>query len=137
MSYIEVVRTELTVDEGVRRKPYIDTRGKTSIGIGRNLTDNGLSPAEIDFLFGNDVATAEREARAVFPTFDQLSDNRKAVVINMAFNMGQETLGQFHGMIAAVNGGDYDGAADHMLASRWATEVSDRAKRLADLMRKG
>jgi lysozyme len=137
MSYIDILRPQLVIDEGRRSKIYIDTRGKWSVGIGRNLTDKGLSTAEIDFLFGNDVAEAEREARAVFITFDQLSDARKAVVVNMAFNMGQKTLEQFHGTIAAVNGGDFEEAARDMLASRWATEVGARAVRLADAMRKG
>lgn len=137
MSYVDILRPQLVVDEGRRSKIYIDTRGKWSVGIGRNLTDKGLSAAEIDFLFGNDVAEAEREARALFLTFDQLSDARKAVVVNMAFNMGQQTLSTFHGLIAAVAAEDFELAADRMLASRWATEVGARAVRLADAMRKG
>ena len=34
--------------EGVRLKPYVDTEGKIPIGVGRNLTDGGISSAESD-----------------------------------------------------------------------------------------
>ena len=137
MSYIDIVRAQLLIDEGDRKKPYVDTRGKVSIGIGRNLTDVGISQAEEDFMFGNDIAVAEATARALFITFDDLSDNRKAVLLNMAFNMGQTTLSKFHGTIAAVTAGDFDTAADNMMASAWATEVGARAQRLSTLMRNG
>lgn len=137
MNYLDIVRAQLVVDEGRRNKPYVDTVGKTSIGIGRNLTDDGLSRAEIDFLFDNDVALAEYIARKVFPSFSELTDARKAVLINMAFNMGEETLAQFHGTISAVTDGDYELAAKRMLASRWAKQVGVRAGRLAEAMRKG
>ena len=33
--------------EGFKSKPYTDTVGKITIGVGRNLTDNGLSKEEI------------------------------------------------------------------------------------------
>lgn len=33
---------ELTRDEGLRLKPYHDSVGKLTIGIGRNLGDNGI-----------------------------------------------------------------------------------------------
>ena len=137
MSYIDIVRAQLVIDEGDRKKPYVDTRGKVSIGIGRNLTDVGISQAEEDFMFGNDIAVAETTARALFTTFDDLSDNRKAVLLNMAFNIGQATLAEFVGFNAAVTAGDFDAAADHMLASAWAGEVGARATRLAQLMREG
>lgn len=35
-------------DEGLSLKPYTDTRGKLTIGYGRNLTDVGISQAEAD-----------------------------------------------------------------------------------------
>ena len=38
---------QLTRDEGIRNKPYVDTVGKVTIGVGRNLSDVGLYPDEI------------------------------------------------------------------------------------------
>src|SRR5687767_6324235 len=88
MSYREIVRAQLMVDEGVRHKPYRCTAGKLTIGVGRNLDDVGLSLDEVNILLANDIHRAEVAAMDVFPNFLELSDNRKAVLVNMAFNMG-------------------------------------------------
>ncbi|MXZ00228.1 hypothetical protein F4Y93_06095 [Candidatus Poribacteria bacterium] len=37
----------ITRDEGKRRTPYLDKKGKVTIGIGRSLTTNGISVAEL------------------------------------------------------------------------------------------
>ena len=137
MSYLDILDAQLIVDEGDRNKPYVDSRGNVSIGIGRNLTGIGISDDEKALMYANDRARADATARALFPTFDALTDNRKAVVLNMAFNIGQATLSKFHATIEAVTSGDYDGAAEDMLASAWAGQVGARATRLADLMRSG
>lgn len=41
--------------EGRRAHPYTDTTGNLTIGVGRNLSDRGLSADEIDLLFANDL----------------------------------------------------------------------------------
>ena len=41
--------------EGRTSKPYRDTVGKLTIGVGRNLEDVGLRESEIDFLLAQDV----------------------------------------------------------------------------------
>ena len=137
MSYTDILKANLEVEEGRRSKPYLDTAGKLSIGIGRNLTDNGLRDDEIDYLFANDVHDAELDARALFPSFDSLTDTRKAVLVDMAFNMGRTTLATFAMFRRQVDLEDYDGAADDMLRSKWATQVGPRALKLSALMRKG
>ena len=137
MSYLDILKTQLTVDEGSRLRPYTDTVGKITIGIGRNLSDVGISKDEQDLMFQNDVFRADAIARDLFPTFDDLTDNRKAVLCNMAFNLGKGSLSSFVLMISAVNQGDYATAADRMLKSLWAIQVGGRATRLSNLMRSG
>lgn len=137
MTYIDIAKAQLRIDEGVRDEPYRDSVGKLTIGVGRNLDDVGLRDDEIDYLLSNDVRVAENAARALFPTFDDLSDDRKAALINMAFNLGQQRLGEFHGLRSAVAASDFDEAARQMLDSLWAKQVGARATRLADAMRKG
>lgn len=137
MSYLDILKPQLRIDEGVRKKPYRDTVGKLSIGIGRNLDDVGLRDSEIEYLFQNDVAEAEVDARRLVPKFDDLTDARKAVIVNMSFNMGYPVLSQFVNTLRAVNEGRYDDAADGMLASKWARQVGVRAQRLAKMMREG
>ena len=115
---------------------YLDSKGIPSIGIGHNLRDNPLSDAAVNQIFADDVATLEGEVRKLF-TFDELTDNRKAVVLNMMFNMGYWTFSTFKHTIGLVNSGDYEGAAAAMLDSLWAGQVGDRAVRLAQLMKEG
>lgn len=137
MSYLEIVKTQLRIDEGDRSKPYRDTVGKTTIGVGRNLDDVGLREDEISLMLNNDVAVAEIACDGLFPSFKTLSDNRKAVLINLAFNIGMERLAGFHDMRNAIAAGEFDKAADAMMDSRWAQQVGDRAVRLEKLMRDG
>ena len=81
--------------EGKRAKPYLDTRAKWTIGIGRNLTDKGLSEDEIIHLFNNDIADAIDDVRHVCSIYDQLSRARQMVLISLAFNLGCE-IGRAH-----------------------------------------
>lgn len=135
MSYLDILRQQLPIDEGERSKPYRDSVGKLTIGIGRNLDDVGLHDDEIAYLLENDLKVADRAARRLVPTFETLSEERKAVVVNMTFNMGERTFGTFTATLHAIQMGDFDKAADAMLASKWAQQVGTRARRLADLMR--
>ena len=50
---------QLIRDEGLRLFPYTDTVGKLTIGVGRNLTDAGISADEAEVL-----AATETEADA-------------------------------------------------------------------------
>lgn len=137
MSYTDIVKAQLRVDEAVRAKPYKDSVGKLTIGVGRNLDDVGLRADEIDYLLDNDVRVAENDARVLFSNFEALTNNRKAVLINMSFNLGRERLAQFHLFRQAVLAEDFGKAADEMLDSLWAKEVGLRAARLSKMMREG
>jgi lysozyme len=123
--------------EGLRLKPYLDTVGKTTIGYGRNLDDRGISQKTANQMFEEDLAVAESDARAVFPTLDNLSDRRKIVLVDMAFNLGRVRLARFKKMLRWLRAGDFNRAADEMLLSVWANQVGRRAERLAEYMRQG
>ena len=137
MSYLDILRHQLHEDEGRKSKPYKCTAGKTSIGVGRNLDDKGLKPDEIDYLLGNDIKDAEADARLLFPTFETLSDNRKAVLANMSFQLGRNRLRNFMRFREAVTQGDFERAAKEMADSAWNVQVPNRAARLIKMMRDG
>lgn len=137
MSYRDQLRPILAVDEGKRNKPYRDTVGKLTIGIGRNLDDVGLSGDEIALLLENDIARAEMAARRLVPQFDMLTENRQVVIVSMAFNMGEARLSTFKTTLACINHGQWAAAAAGMRQSKWAQQVGDRAERLAKLMEQG
>jgi lysozyme len=135
MAYLDILEAQLAIDEGKRNKMYLDSKGIPTIGIGHNLRDNPISDMAVRVIFEDDVANAEADAKKLFPSFDDLTPNRKAVIINMMFNMGYHTFSTFTHTIAMINSGQYIFAADAMLESEWAKQVGDRAKRLSDAMR--
>lgn len=134
---IDNIRDMLKRDEGVRAFPYFDTVGKLTVGVGRNLTDVGLSPEEIDLLLDNDIRVAEALCVKRVLGFGLLSVPRKAVLVNLMFNLGPTRLAGFKNFLAAVGEGRYADAAAELLDSTYAKQVGQRAVRLARQMEEG
>lgn len=130
------IKEMLTRHEGCKSKPYTDSVGKTSIGIGRNLDDVGLSDDEINYLFLNDLRSTRSWVMKNIACYSRLSGERQNALLDMAFNLRGKIL-EFHNFLAALNSGDYETAANEMLNSTWAKQVGARATELAEMMRKG
>jgi len=128
---------QLTRHEGMRLKPYVDTVGKLTIGVGRNLDDIGITEDEALMLLKRDMHIARDELLFTFPAFNSLQDARLDCLINMVFNMGISRFKGFKMMIAALVIHDYNEAAVQMLDSKWARQVGSRAKELSSQMRLG
>lgn len=131
------LRQRLIQHEGLRLKPYSDTEGRLTIGVGRNLIDRGISQAEAMELLDNDIAIAASEVQINWPWSAGLEFPRLSVLMEMAFNLGVDHLRTFTKMLECVRRGDYNGAANEMLASQWAKQVGQRAVTLASIMRTG
>ena len=129
------LKRDLCFDEGVRLRPYKDTVGKTTIGIGRNLDDMGISEAEALFLLENDIGRVERELDLQWPWWREMSEERQRALANMCFQLGLTRLMEFRKMIGALHTGDWERAADEALDSQWARQCSGRAHRVAALIR--
>jgi lysozyme len=119
----------------MRLKPYRDTEGYLTIGVGRNLDAKGISESEAMTLFQSDMADAARIA-AQIPEFDALVPCRRAVLINMTYNMGKKVM-QFKRMRTAMRVHNWDLAAAEMLDSKWAKQVGKRSMELSEQMRLG
>lgn len=131
------LREQLIRDEGIRLKAYFDTKGKITVGVGRNLTDKGLSRAEAMLLLENDIDEFRRAVHSALPWTVGLGPPRFEALVNMAFNMGIEGLLGFRRMLEALARSDYENAAKEMLNSDWAEQVGARAQRVAEQMRRG
>lgn len=127
----------LTRHEGMRLKPYIDTQGKLTIGVGRNLDDMGITEEEAKHLLQNDIARVTAEADRELDWYSKLDWQRQDVILSMLINMGVTRFRGFQKMIAALESGNYAVAADEMMDSAWAKQVPSRAKELSDMMRLG
>ena len=123
--------------EGLKLKPYLCTAGKTSIGVGRNLDDNGITEAEAMAMLDRDIAVTVSALRDEFLWFADLDRTRKDAVISLGFNMGCRKLGTFKRFIAAMVAKQYETAAAEILDSAYATQVGKRAIELAGMIRTG
>lgn len=128
------IRGLLMRHEGMRLRPYLDTKGKITIGVGRNLEDVGITTDEAFYLLDKDVTRATAAA-ATFAWFPALDTVRKDVIISMVFNMGLTRFAEFKRLIEALEKSDFEQAAKEMLQSQWAAQVKDRAAELARMMR--
>jgi lysozyme len=134
------IHDQLLRDEGMRLKPYEDTAGKVTIGVGRNLTDVGITADEAMVLLSNDLENTTRRLCAVLPWAAALQTSdpiRFAALLNMAFNIGVGGLLHFQNMLSFVKAGAWVSAADEMLRSKWSTDVGHRAIRLSLQMKTG
>lgn len=134
-SFRQRITGDLVRDEGEKLRLYKCTAGKVSIGIGRNLEDKGISPAESRFLLDNDIAEVERELDRELPWWRNLPEPQRLGLFNMMYNLGAPKLAQFKGMLGALRNGDGDAASQHALQSKWAAQVGARAQRIAALFR--
>ncbi len=128
---------QLIRHEGMKLKPYKDTVGKLTIGIGRNLDDMGIVEDEAHFMLDNDIQRCKYELISNVLYWESIEEVRQDVLINMCFNMGISRLRSFRNMWNAIKNKDYETASEEMLDSRWATQVGNRALELAKQMKEG
>lgn len=133
---IKILIARLTRTEGRKRKMYVDTVGKVSIGVGHNLTDKGLPDEVVDLLLRLDIAEAIRDAESL-AVYSKLSPERQSVIVDMVFNMGLPVIRTFINTLHLLDVGDFKGAAAQMLKSKWAEQVGNRAIELARIIETG
>ena len=122
---------QLIRDEGMRLRPYKDTVGKVTIGVGRNLDDVGISKAEAMVMLQNDISAAMDSLEKAFPWTTAMDSVRLSALVNMTFNMGVGRLAGFKKFLAECQQGNWEEAKAQMLDSVWAEQVGARAQRLA------
>ena len=137
-SLLNRIKAQLVRHEGLRLKPYRCTAGKLTIGIGRNLDDRGITQKEAYALLENDIRDCEQQLLDEIPdVFTGLDEVRQSVLLNMCFNLGIKGLLGFKNTLGFISVGDWERAANGMLASKWAKQVGMRAIELSEMMRKG
>jgi lysozyme len=102
--------------------------------VGRNIEQKGITEDEALYLLGNDIEYFTEQLEENLIGFQELSEDKKAVLVNMAFNLGVNGLLKFKNMLAAVTEERWEDASSEMLNSRWADQVGNRAIELAEAM---
>lgn len=116
-------------------KPKTFVEGQVTIGIGRNLVDKGISQEEAEYLLRNDIKEVYYDLHTRVKGFKALSFVRKAVLVNMAFNMGINKMMKFAKMLKHIEEQDYHKASKEMLLSKWAKQVGYRAIEMSESMK--
>ena len=141
---IEILKQELTEDEGCKYEIYLDHLGYKTFGIGHlcKATDpendlevgSEVSKERVDECFLNDIDKVIEDCTILYDDFYTLPDEAQLIVANMMFNLGRPRLTNFIRMRKAVNEGNFAEAKIQMLDSKWAKQVPNRAERLSERM---
>ena len=126
--------------EGVRYYVYRDHLGYETIGVGRCINRAvglGLSPDEVEYLLINDVQRCIEELDRAFDWFKDLDEVRREAMINLCFNLGLTKLRKFVNALEAMKQRNYNKAATEFLNSKWANQVGERSREVAQMIRTG
>ena len=143
---LERLRKELEIDEGVRYTIYLDHLGYPTFGIGHLVIDTDvesgqpigteISDSRVREVFETDVLSVISDCNKLYDDFDELPEEVQLIVANMMFNMGRTRLSKFKGMKRGVDSKDWNAAADEMVDSKWYQQVTNRADRLVQRMKR-
>lgn len=135
---IEAVKEMLINNEGMVLHCYQDHLGLNTIGVGRLIEEGkgGLTEEECKYLLENDIGRVMERLDRNFPWWRDLSEPRQHVMIDLSFNLGNRLL-KFVNFLASLEAGDYQSASEHLLDSKYARQVTNRANRNAELIREG
>jgi lysozyme len=146
---IQKLIEQLKRHEGLRLYVYDDANGREvtqgyrlqghpTIGVGRLLTHGrGLSTIEVEMLLENDIEVVVDELNRNAPWWNELCEARKAVMVNLCFNLGWPRLSLFENMLDATEKGNWDRAADELMDSKWFSQVGLRGLELVEQLRTG
>jgi lysozyme len=126
---IDELKEMLIKNEGMKLHPYQCTANKTTIGVGRNLTDNGITSAEAEQMLANDMDNVFADLDRNIPFWQSLPYNVRLVLCDMCFNLGIKRLCKFTKMLEAMEERDFELAAEELLDSTYAVQVKKRADR--------
>ena len=133
--------------EGFMEFPYYCPANFLTQGYGRNLEVHPLSEEEKAELASDGSVSEEVAERWAIKElyeceeklnsniiYQKQSDVRKAVLLDMCFNIGYTGLMKFKKMWFALGNKDYAEASRQMKDSAWYTQVGNRSKRNVEIM---
>lgn len=110
--------------------------GKITIGYGRNLEDVGLWTGEAAGMLSNDISQCVARL-AAFKWWNTLDQVRRAVCIDMTYNLGFDGFRGFVDFIRELGYGHWTLAQQALLASKAAGEEPKRFLQLGRMIQTG
>jgi len=122
--------------EGSKLAPYGDAEGKLIIADAQYAESAGVRGRRVTVLEA-DVRRVARELHDHWPGLGKLDAVRQRVVIHMAFSMRVSGLLAMSRLLATLDLGFWEQAAETILLSHWAKRERRRALALAEMMHTG
>jgi len=139
---VDQLRETLIIDEGQVNEIYEDHLGYATFGIGHLVLESDpefgqdvgtpVSEERTIECFEHDVQSVLKDCKKLHEGWDGYPQEVKQVIANMMFNMGLTRLSKFNKHNAALQSGDWKGAAVEGRDSRWHKQVTNRAERLME-----
>jgi lysozyme len=150
------LETSVEIHEAYREHLYQDSKGLWTFAIGRCVETNPLTSGEWKYLADNghiavsithdgavwlmesQLQSIRGQCMRMFDFWPALSDARRDVLVEMAYQMSIQRLLGFHDMLEAIRLGQFKRAADAGRDSKWAREDSPkRAEELMTILERG
>lgn len=128
-------------DEGLRLRPYLDSRDNWTIGVGRyigpNLRQLRITEATAKQMLQEDISHAVADACRLIGAeqFNSLPAARQHAIVSLVFNLGYPKLrNEFIQTVPALVEGRFEDAARFLKDSLWARQVKGRAERIIAML---
>jgi len=147
----ESLREMVKMHEGCRLFAYRCPSGYWTIAWGWNIEAHPLpehiaahlaAHARITEEMAEELLTISLEAallnaEAVFPGFQDFSDDRQDALTDFVFNVGTGTAAKFKRLRQAIAENNWPWAADELENSKWFKQVGNRGRKIVEMVRHG
>lgn len=123
----DLIKKRLIDFESMELKMYFCKSNKPTIGVGRNLLDNGITEEEAMYLLNNDIAAVIGKLDKHWIAWRKLPITAQYVCIDVVFNMGINTWMSFRRTRSYMELNEWEKAGDELLDSKYAKQVGRRA----------
>jgi lysozyme len=139
----EQIKNMIIAHEGVRNRPYKDSLGLWTVGVGHLIGDGKTLPPEMNREFSNEEVMAmfekdyahHRSAAMNIPGFDKLDGRGQGALTDLTFNMGPSWISKWPKLKKQLEEGDTKSAAQNLEQSKWYGQVGNRAPTIVSLLR--
>ena len=121
------VKEMLIRHEGTMCTLYQCTEDKWTIGVGRNLTDRGITEDESMYLLDNDIKRVMNQLDEYWTVWRSFPEKGQMVCLDMCFQMGIKGFMGFRRTRALMEMGMWLEASEELLDSKYAIQVPVRS----------
>ncbi len=139
----EEIKQMIIKHEGKINRPYKDSLGLWTVGVGHLIGDGKSLPPEMNREFSDEEVMAmfekdyahHRSAAMNIPGFDKLDGRGQGALTDLTFNMGPSWISKWPKLKKQLQEGDTQAAAKNLEQSKWYGQVGNRAPTIVSLLR--